>query len=95
MLLRHDPLSRYNLKVKVIDNSSCLQDETAAALASIRSPHGECVHCWRPLANKVKVQWKCALTGTRASWKNVLLKLSVLPRVRVFYFSMNCRQYDH
>jgi len=23
---------------------------------------GECVHCWRPLANEIKLPWKCALT---------------------------------
>jgi len=21
-----------------------------------RSPHGECVHCWRPLANQIKLR---------------------------------------
>ena len=30
--------------------------------AGLCSLHSECVHSWRPLANEIKLWWKCALT---------------------------------
>jgi len=56
------PLSRSSSTVKVTDHSSKSHDETASTAMASTSPHGECVHCWRPLANDIILRQKCTLT---------------------------------
>ena len=72
MLLQHPPAA-YTFTMRT-------------AVAS--SPHGECVRCWRPLTNKIKLQRSNCMAGSgypmrRRSLPCQLLKRSARPRVRV------------